>query len=68
MSFAIGYGITPWVTDMGYQNAFIVAAFAGLAQVLTFFAVVKWGKSWRDNTKGRYYNYVKENEKLGLTH
>ncbi|KAB8300340.1 hypothetical protein EYC80_000527 [Monilinia laxa] len=68
MSFAIGYGITPWVTDMGYQNAFIVAAFAGLAQVLTFFAAVKWGKSWRNNTKGRYYNYVKENEKLGLTH
>ncbi|RAL67460.1 hypothetical protein DID88_008215 [Monilinia fructigena] len=68
MSFAIGYGITPWVTDMGYQNAFIVAAFAGLAQVLTFFAAVKWGKSWRNNTKGRYYNYVKENEKLGLMH
>ncbi|KAM0144597.1 hypothetical protein ACHAP3_000627 [Botrytis cinerea] len=68
MSFAMGYGITPWVTNMGYQNAFIVAAFAGLAQVLTFFAVVKWGKSWRNNTKGRYYKYVKENEILGVTH
>ncbi|ESZ93039.1 hypothetical protein SBOR_6560 [Sclerotinia borealis F-4128] len=68
MSFAMGYGITPWVTNMGYQNAFIVAAFAGLAQVLTFFAVVKWGKSWRNNTKGRYYKYVEENEKLGVTH
>ncbi|CCD44829.1 similar to MFS transporter [Botrytis cinerea T4] len=68
MSFAMAYGITPWVTNMGYQNAFIVAAFAGLAQVLTFFAVVKWGKSWRNNTKGRYYKYVKENEILGVTH
>jgi hypothetical protein len=61
MSFAMGYGITPWVTNMGYQNAFIVAAFAGLAQVLTFLAVVKWGKSWRNNTKARYYKFVKEN-------
>ena len=68
MSFAMGYGITPWVTNMGYQNAFIVAAFAGLAQVLTFLVVVKWGKSWREMTKGRYYKYVKEAESLGSNH
>jgi hypothetical protein len=68
MSFAIGYGVTPWVTNMGYQNAFILAAFAGLAQVLTFLAVVKWGKGWRSATKGRYYKYVKESDDLGLTH
>lgn len=68
MSFAIGYGITPWVTDMGYQNAFILAAFAGLAQVLTFLAVVKWGKSWRNGTKKRYYRFVKESEGLGVGH
>lgn len=68
MSFAMGYGITPWVTNMGYQNAFIVAAFAGLAQVLTFLIVVKYGKVWRDKTKRLYYKYVKENEKLGITH
>jgi MFS family permease len=68
MSFAIGYGVTPWVTNMGYQNAFILAAFAGLAQVLTFLAVVKWGKSWRRITKGRYYKFVKESDTLGVTH
>jgi hypothetical protein len=68
MSFAIGYGVTPWVTNMGYQNAFILAAFAGLAQVTTFLAVVKWGKSWRDMTKGRFYRYVKEGSDVGVTH
>jgi hypothetical protein len=68
MSFAIGYGVTPWVTNMGYQNAFILAAFAGLAQVLTFLAVVKWGKSWRSATRKRYYKFVKESDDLGLTH
>lgn len=68
MSFAVNYGITPWVTNMGYQNAFILAAFAGLAQVLTFLIVVKWGKSWRSMTRKRYYKFVKENESLGVTH
>jgi hypothetical protein len=68
MSFAIGYGVTPWVTNMGYQNAFILAAFAGLAQVLTFLAVVKWGKSWRIATKNRYYKFVKESEHIGISH
>ena len=68
MSFAVGYGVTPWVTNMGYQNAFILAAFAGLAQVMTFFAVVKWGKGWRDSTKGRYYKYVKQSQALGISH
>ncbi|EHK98148.1 putative Uncharacterized MFS-type transporter [Glarea lozoyensis 74030] len=68
MSFAIGYGVTPWVTNMGYQNAFILAAFAGLAQVTTFLAVVTWGKSWRDMTKARFYRYVKEGSDVGVTH
>jgi len=65
MSFAVGYGITPWVTNMGYQNAFILAGFAGLAQVLTFLAVVKFGKSWRIRWRERYYKYVQES---GVTH
>lgn len=45
---------------MGYQNAFILAAFAGLAQVLTFLLVVRYGKGWRERSKGRYYRYVVE--------
>lgn len=68
MSFAIGYGVTHWVTNMGYQNAFILAAFAGLAQVSTFLAVVKWGKSWRSMTKQRYYRFVKESQSLGVSY
>lgn len=60
MSFAVNYGVTPWITNMGYQNAFILAAFAGLAQVLTFLLVVRYGKGWRERSKGRYYRYVVE--------
>ncbi|KAI9739248.1 MAG: hypothetical protein M1834_007461 [Cirrosporium novae-zelandiae] len=68
MSFAIGYGLTPWVTDMGYQNAFIVAAFIGLAQALTFLVFVKYGKTLRKRSIARYWKYVKEIEKAGLKH
>jgi len=46
MSFAVGYGLTLWVTDMGLQSAFIVAAFAGLAQVLTFDETEERGEVW----------------------
>ncbi len=30
MSFAISYGITPWLTNLGLQNCFISAAFIGM--------------------------------------
>jgi hypothetical protein len=68
MSFAVSYGITPWVEHMGYQNAFILAAFAGLAQVLTFLIMIKWGKKWRVATRARYYKFVKGSEKLGIAY
>ncbi|KAH7884237.1 major facilitator superfamily domain-containing protein [Phlebopus sp. FC_14] len=57
LSFAIGYGITPWLY-MGYQNTFISAAFVGLAITMTFLIVIKWGKSWRIASRKRYWAYV----------
>ncbi|KAM0801443.1 major facilitator superfamily domain-containing protein [Usnea florida] len=68
MSFAMGYGITPWVTRMGYQNAFIVAAFAGLAQVLTVLVFIMYGHSMRRASVGRYEHYKEEMMAAGLVH
>ncbi|THY16226.1 MFS general substrate transporter [Aureobasidium pullulans] len=68
MSFAIGYGITPWINGMGLQNAFILAAFAGLAQCLTFFAMVKWGKGLRKQSASKYAKYVQKMAESGLVH
>ncbi|KAG9846632.1 MFS general substrate transporter, partial [Aureobasidium melanogenum] len=68
MSFAIGYGITPWIDGMGLQNAFITAAFAGLAQCLTFLIMVKWGKDLRRKSAGRYAKYVQKMAESGLVH
>lgn len=58
MSFAIGYGITPWVTGMGLQNCFLTAAFVGLAQVCTVFAFIVYGKRLREKSVHRYDKYV----------
>lgn len=68
MSFAIGYGITPWVLNMGLQNAFILAAFAAIAQVLTVLIFIKWGKGMRRRSVKRYWKYVEEMSRAGLTH
>ena len=51
---------------MGLQNAFIVAAFAGLAQVLTFLIFVKYGKRLRKASTRRYLRYVREISDAGL--
>ncbi|KAF4954714.1 hypothetical protein FSARC_12025 [Fusarium sarcochroum] len=47
MSFAISYGITPWIINLGYQNCFISAAFMGLAACSAVFVVIKFGKALR---------------------
>jgi hypothetical protein len=68
MSFAVGYGITPWVTNMGLQNAFLVAAFAGMAQCATFFIFVKFGKGLRRDSGPRYKKYVDKMASQGMIH
>ncbi|KAK9234239.1 major facilitator superfamily domain-containing protein [Lipomyces kononenkoae] len=68
MSFAVNYGITPWVMNMGLQNAFLVAAFAGMAQVLTFLIFVKWGRVLRARSAQKYLEYSVEMLDTGLAH
>lgn len=68
MSFAFGYGLTPWITNMGLQNSFIVAAFAGLAQIATVFLFLKYGKGLRVASMPRYDKYVAQLQKAGLIH
>lgn len=68
MGFGISYAVTPWVTNMGFQNAFLVAAFVGLAQVLTFLIFIKWGKAIRISSAQQYRNEVERAERLGIAH
>ncbi|KAK1002199.1 hypothetical protein LTR54_008211 [Friedmanniomyces endolithicus] len=68
MSFAVGYGLTPWVTDMGLQSAFILAAFVGMAQCATFLILVKYGKELRRKSAPRYAKYVEKVASSGMLH
>lgn len=60
--------ITPWVTHLGLQNAFIVAAFAGLAQVLTVIFFIIYGEKMRQASVSRYQHYREEMMAAGLVH
>ncbi|KIV92420.1 hypothetical protein PV10_03720 [Exophiala mesophila] len=68
MSFAVSYGVTPWMTNMGYQNAFILAAFVAMAQICLFFVFIKYGKSLRKASIPRYWKYVNQLQAEGLVH
>ncbi|PYH77771.1 kinase-like protein [Aspergillus uvarum CBS 121591] len=68
MSFAIGYGITPWVDNLGYQNCFISAAFVGLACAAVFLVMIKWGKGFRERSREKYWAIVVENQEKGMGH
>ncbi|GME65102.1 mfs general substrate transporter [Neofusicoccum parvum] len=68
MSFAIGYGITPWVDGMGLRDCFITAGFVGLAQCLTFLLMVRYGKGLRERSVGRYAKYVEQMARSGMIH
>ncbi|PYI25939.1 MFS transporter [Aspergillus indologenus CBS 114.80] len=68
MSFAIGYGITPWVDNLGYQNCFISAAFVGLACAAVFLVMIKWGKGCRERSREKYWAIVAENQAKGMGH
>ncbi|EXJ88082.1 hypothetical protein A1O1_05010 [Capronia coronata CBS 617.96] len=67
MAFGIGYAITPWV-KLGYQDAFIIAAFMSMAACLVFLVMVVWGKQMRVKTAHLYRKFVKDGETLGLSH
>ncbi|KAL6242311.1 hypothetical protein RBB50_010859 [Rhinocladiella similis] len=60
MSFAISYGITPWLTNLGYQNCFISAAFVGMTASSAFFIMIKYGKMFRVKSAARYWALVSE--------
>jgi hypothetical protein len=60
MSFAIGYGITPWLKNLGYQNCFISAAFVALAICTVYLIMIKWGKACRARKSVQYWEYVRK--------
>ncbi|KXG51345.1 Major facilitator superfamily domain, general substrate transporter [Penicillium griseofulvum] len=66
MSFAISFGITPWVKDLGYQKCFISAAFVGMACSSVFLFMIKFGKTFRERSREKYWKLVQENWDKGM--
>ncbi|KAL4787418.1 major facilitator superfamily domain-containing protein [Aspergillus varians] len=66
--FGVNYGITPWVNNMGLQDAYIVAACLAFAQVVASFIMIKWGKSFRAGSVNLYFKYCQQLQESGLVH
>lgn len=68
LSFAISYGITPWVSNLGIRNCFLSVAFIAMTTTCSFFVMIMIGKKLRDKTKTPYWRYVKQAVDKGMTH
>lgn len=68
MSFAIGYGITPWLDNLGYQNCFISAAFVGMAASSLFLLMIWKGKYFREANRVKYWDLVRKHVDMGMVH
>ncbi|SCU79777.1 LAME_0B00320g1_1 [Lachancea meyersii CBS 8951] len=66
MSFGVSYGITDWVTNLGYKDCFISVAFLCFAANLTFLVMIWAGPRLRDNQKHMYWSMVDRYRKLGM--
>jgi hypothetical protein len=53
---------------MGYQNCFISAAFIGMACAAVFLFMIKFGKTFRERTREKYWKLVQENWEHGMGH
>jgi hypothetical protein len=68
LSFAINYGITPWIKAQGQRNTFITVAVIALVCNGTMFVMIYYGKRLREHSAGRYWKWVEEARAKGLSH
>jgi len=68
MSFAINYGITPWIEALGYRDTYISVAVIGFVYNASLFVMVKYGRKLRELTAARYWREVQKAKEKGLSH
>lgn len=68
LSFAINYGITPWLNAQGQRDTFITVAAIALVCNGTMFIMIKYGKRLRQISASRYWSYVEQARAKGLSH
>lgn len=68
MSFAVNYGITPWLNDMGYRDTFVIVAVVGFVWNSSIFIMMKYGRAMREKSADRYRRDVAKAHAKGLSH
>ncbi|KAI7568626.1 major facilitator superfamily transporter [Hortaea werneckii] len=68
LSFAINYGITPWVNNMGYRDTFIMAGCIAFAWNASYAVFIQYGRKLRESSAERYYRHVEAARAKGLNH
>ncbi|KAF9873809.1 major facilitator superfamily transporter [Colletotrichum karsti] len=68
MSFAINYGITPWLNHMGYRNTYIIVGVIGFVWNASIFIMAKYGRTMREKSAKRYWEHVAKAHAKGLSH
>ncbi|KAM3421147.1 hypothetical protein BST61_g1560 [Cercospora zeina] len=68
LSFAVNYGITPWLKALGYRNTFIMVAVIGFVWNASLFVMVRVGPKLRERSKERYWADVDRARAMGLSH
>lgn len=68
LSFAINFGITPWLNNDGYLVVYCCMGGIGLVWNSTLFIMTKWGRSLRERTAEKYWRDVDRARAKGLSH
>ncbi|KAF2158870.1 hypothetical protein M409DRAFT_30657 [Zasmidium cellare ATCC 36951] len=68
LSFAVNYGITPWLNALGYRDTFIMVAVIGFVWNASLFVMVRIGPSLRKSSAARYWRDVEKARAKGLSH
>ncbi|KAK8061230.1 hypothetical protein PG997_015451 [Apiospora hydei] len=68
LSFAINYGITPWLEASGYLRVYCIVGGIGLVWNASLFVMTRYGRRLREATAARYYRDVDYARAKGLSH
>lgn len=68
LSFAINYGITPWLQASGYLRVYCIVAGIGFVWNASLFVMTRYGRRLREMTADRYNRDVDRARAKGLGH
>jgi hypothetical protein len=68
LSFAINFGITPWLNASGYLTVYCISGGIALLWNGSFYVMVRYGRRLREWTAPRYYRDVDRARAKGLGH